>query len=739
MKNFLFISLIFFLVVILSGVEVFSQAQSSKLAAKEYNNYEYADAATHFEKMQRTDMILREQADSYFKIQQYAKAEGAYSALVSSPGATQQDFVNYISVLLMNEKYPQALEQMQKYSALYLLDKRYASYLNEANIFEKLKKDNGQFTIKNLDINSEQEDFGAVFFKDSIAFASSREDVKQVRRTWNWNKLPFLDIYVAEKDSKGELKNPKPLNRTVNKKYHEGPASFANNFTVMAFTRNNYDSAREDGTRVLQIYTSRLKVDTASNGQIFSHWTKPVGVPFNSKDYSVGHPAFNPDGSVMYFVSDMPGGKGGTDLYKVDRNPDGTWGKPQNLGDKINTVGDEMFPFYHSSGILFFSSNAREGLGGLDVFACDMRNGETGMIKNVGAPVNSSKDDFSFVLNDGGSYGYFASNREGGKGNDDIYSYQLLKPFYFGKVISGITKNNEGQFIEHVNISLMDENGNVLKKDMSDYLGKYLFVVPEGKTYTLVASRKKYFDSKTNADTREKDEVNVDLILEKAPPLSIYTILTDKKSGQPLSGVKVSVTDNIAKQELASFVSDSTGNHRVPITDKGEGDKYDYTIKMEKEGYLGKTLPLTGEATLGEIQITEAFDKLEVGADLGKIIDIKPIYFDLKKWDIRSDASTELDKIVKVMNENPSMVIELGSHTDCRGTAASNLSLSDKRAKSSAEYVKKHISNPERIYGKGYGETQPVNNCKCEGAVKSTCSEEEHQQNRRTEFKIIKM
>src|ERR1051326_4863457 len=160
MKNFLFISLIFFLVVILSGVEVFSQAQSSKLAAKEYNNYEYADAATHFEKMQRTDMILREQADSYFKIQQYAKAEGAYSALVSSPGATQQDFVNYISVLLMNEKYPQALEQMQKYSALYLLDKRYASYLNEANIFEKLKKDNGQFTIKNLDINSEQEDFG---------------------------------------------------------------------------------------------------------------------------------------------------------------------------------------------------------------------------------------------------------------------------------------------------------------------------------------------------------------------------------------------------------------------------------------------------------------------------------------------------------------------------------------------------------------------------------------------------
>ena len=160
---------------------------------------------------------------------------------------------------------------------------------------------------------------------------------------------------------------------------------------------------------------------------------------------------------------------------------------------------------------------------------------------------------------------------------------------------------------------------------------------------------------------------------------------------------------------------------------------------MEKEGYLGKTVTLNDEAKLGEIKVIEALDKIEVGADLGKIIDIKPIYFDLKKFDIRSDAASELDKIVKVMNENSTMVIELGSHTDCRGSAASNLSLSDKRAKSSAEYVKKNISKPERIYGKGYGESMPVNDCKCEGAVKSSCSEDEHQQNRRTEFKIIKM
>ena len=513
MKNF-FISFLFLLLIPFLS---FSQTQVAKLATKEYSSYDYSNAALHFEKMQKSDASLRSQADSYYKIQQYAKSEMAYSQLVTSPGANAQDIANYISVLLMNEKYSDAINWMKKYSATFS-DKRYSPYLEKNNLIEKLKADAGQFTIKNLDINSGQEDFGAIFYRDSVIFTSSREEAKPAQRTWNWNKLPFLDIYIADRDGKGELINPKPFLRQVNKKYHEGPASFTKDYQMLAFTRNNYESTGSDGSRKLQIFFSRFKSDTASNGQIFTGWTKAVSVPFNSNDYSVGHPTFNADGTVMYFTSDMPGGKGGTDLYRVHINPDGTWGRPQNLGDKINTAGDEMFPFYHSSGMLFFSSNGSEGLGGLDVFVAEMKDGEIGKIKNVGVPVNSSKDDFSFVLDDGMTYGYFASNREGGKGNDDIYSYQLLKPFYFGKVITGITKNKEGEVVEHTNVSLSDTSGNVIKTEVSNVNGKFLFVVDDEKVYNLSTSRKKYLDSKTVVDSKtDKDEITVELILEKAP------------------------------------------------------------------------------------------------------------------------------------------------------------------------------------------------------------------------------
>jgi outer membrane protein OmpA-like peptidoglycan-associated protein len=205
-----------------------------------------------------------------------------------------------------------------------------------------------------------------------------------------------------------------------------------------------------------------------------------------------------------------------------------------------------------------------------------------------------------------------------------------------------------------------------------------------------------------------------------------------------LQGVKIKITDNFTGKTDSTLSPD--GNFRLPITGKTIGGRLSYNISFEKSGYLTRSVtynaPIEKE---GEIKVAETLDPISVGLDLAKIIDIKPIYFDLGKSVIRPDAAIELDKIVKVMNENPNMIVELGSHTDCRGTAASNMSLSDKRAKASAEYIKKRITNPERIYGKGFGESQLSNDCQCEGAVKSTCPEDVHQKNRRTEFKIVKM
>jgi len=219
----------------------------------------------------------------------------------------------------------------------------------------------------------------------------------------------------------------------------------------------------------------------------------------------------------------------------------------------------------------------------------------------------------------------------------------------------------------------------------------------------------------------------------------LYVLIKDKADNAALKDVKIKITDNFTGK-VDSLWSPATGDFRSPIIGKKVGERLSYNISFEKPGYLTKSIIYNAQIDKeGEVRIEENLDKIAVGLDLAKIIDIKPIYFDLGKSIIRPDAAIELDKIVKVMNENPTMVVELGSHTDCRGSIASNASLSDRRAKASAEYIKKRIANPERIYGKGYGESQLTNGCQCEGAVKSTCPEEEHQKNRRTEFKIIKM
>ena len=260
--------------------------------------------------------------------------------------------------------------------------------------------------------------------------------------------------------------------------------------------------------------------------------------------------------------------------------------------------------------------------------------------------------------------------------------------------------------------------------------------------------KEKYLDGKNPFNTNElnenKPELIKDLVLEKDPGLSLFVLITEKTTKAPLEGVKVTILDNISNQGFGDYNTPNTGDWRKPITDKKMGDNVSYQIKLEKAGYLAKVVTFNTTVTKpGPLNVHESLDlsmdKIEVGTDLGKILKINPIYFDLNKFNIRPDAAIELDKIVKVMNENPTMVIELGSHTDCRASATYNANLSDKRAKASAEYIKKHITNPERIYGKGYGESMLVNGCACEGAVKSTCSEEEHQLNRRTEFKIIKM
>lgn len=724
----------------LLGTSLGLTAQTGKIkkAEKSYEGYSFNKSLERFKEItDKTPAMYRKMAVSYYNVGDYDAAEENYAQLLSTDEKTAEDVFNYAQVLKVNQKYDLATQKLEEYKSMLASDSRVANYLSDKNYYKKLKKDVGRFKVDTLSINTKQEDFGPSFYKDQIVFASSREGVKSIRRKWNWNGLPFLNIYVADKGDDNQLSGATQFKKSFNKKYHEGPASFNEEGTYMVFTRNNYQEKSSDDVVKLELFSSEKTED--------EKWSEPVSLHFNSNEYSVGHASLTKDGKKMYFASDMPGGKGGVDIYEVDRKEDGTWGTPTNLGDKINTEGNEMFPFIHENGMLFFASNGQVGLGGLDVFVAQIKEDKTiGKVENVGAPLNTNMDDFGFILDKEMKKGYFSSNREDGKGDDDIYSFQLLKPFTFGKTIKGVAKDKKGEILASTTVSLYDESGAVIETVTTGEDGAYSFTVDADKKFKLDGTKAKYFDGENTADTHtDEDVIYADLELEKDPGLSLYCIVTDKKTGAPIEGVKIKFVNNIKGTE-EEILTPATGDFMRPLKDNKLNDRISYNIVLEKDGYLTKTVTYNQLLDReGQYKIHEALDltmdKMDVGMDLSKFIEISPIYFDYDKSFIRKDAAIELDKIVKVMNENPGMYVELGSHTDCRGSKKYNESLSDRRAKASAKYIASKITKPERIYGKGYGESQLINHCACEGKVKSKCSEEEHQANRRTEFRITKM
>jgi outer membrane protein OmpA-like peptidoglycan-associated protein len=356
-------------------------------------------------------------------------------------------------------------------------------------------------------------------------------------------------------------------------------------------------------------------------------------------------------------------------------------------------------------------------------------------------------DDFGFVLNGAGNIAYFTSNRPGGKGDDDIYLINVKKPFRTTISVSGTAIDKQtNQPLSETKVVLMGESGEKLAEITTGKDGFYEFEIEPDKTYKIEGTKQAYSkDEKSFVGVipEGKTEIREDLLMEMNN-FSLYCLITDKKTNLPLEGVIVKIYDKKSGKEIYSFTTNSSGDFRQKLEDIKINDQLSYEIDLDKTGYLGKkvnfvkTIDRSGEIAIHK-QLDVSLDPIQVGADLAKIIDIKPIYFDLSKWNIRPDAAIELDKIVKVMQENPNMVIELGSHTDCRSSAAFNMTLSDKRAKASAAYIVSKGINKARIYGKGYGEAKLVNDCACEGNKKSDCDEERHQQNRRTEFIIVKM
>ncbi|MGB5189519.1 OmpA family protein [Robiginitalea sp.] len=639
----------------------FSEAKAApnaiiKKADQYFEKMWYADAAELYELgLERnpeisSPEIIERVADAHYFNSDMERANFWYEKLYEA--ADEELSAEYLF------KYSQSLKGLGKYGRarriLKLYDKkvegtplgryRQQEVLERETTLDNILDADEMFAVKNLQINSEYSDFAPTFYEeDKIVYASSLDSAFFATRRYKWNEQPYLDLYVAKMNEESdELNSAVKFSKSINTKYHEAAVAFSPDHNTMYFTRNNFGKKlRRDnqGVNHLKLYRSQ-KV----NGE----WTEAEELPFNGEDYSTGHPAVSPYGKQLYFVSDRPGSMGETDIFTVDIYEDGTYSIPKNLGTQINTEQKEMFPFFTGTK-LYFSSDGHTGLGGLDVFQAEFDE-EEGFrdIINMGKPINSGKDDFSFIVSEETQKGYFASNRDGGKGDDDLYSFERLFPEEVNEnAIAGvITDKITGDRLPDAMVELLDENNIKLKEVVSDVDGGFVFEDLDSHTkYHLRIKKDTFADKDQFLETEENNLVYTDVTMSKLEEL-------------------VTIEDGIKK------------------------------LKTEM------------------------------------------IYFDFDKDTVREDAALELDKLVAVMQEYPSMVIKIASHTDSRGPKEYNLNLSDRRAKSTRDYLISQGIDRDRIESaEGFGESQLLN--ECDGSVR--CAGDQHQRNRRSEFIIVNM
>ncbi len=708
-----------------------------------FKQFDYRKAILFYERALKKDTqnlyVKQKMADSYRLINDQVHAETYYADLAKAENVDVINKLYYAEALRANQKYAEAKVYYKQYIDLVPGDNSVKERLQGVDKVEELSKDKGFYVVKNLDkINSEVSDFGVSLYKDTgIFFCSNRYPDAFVVHKDKWTQGNFLQIYQAFKDdtAEGDISKCELIHgRTVNRKFHEGTSSYCEKMGELYLDRSNYNGRRAfpaaDKTVKLKIYRIAWLNDQNRFGDELVE-----AVPFNDKEYSVGHPTLSKDGKTLYFASDKPGGYGGVDIYLSTREIGGTWGTPINLGPKINTSGDDMFPFIADDGTLYFSSTGHTGLGGLDVFSSTLVKTGNKMTnwtesENLGYPINTNADDFGYVIQKDNKKGFFCSNRQGGKGDDDIYSFTKN-----GVVLNGIVYDlASGLPITGAEV-VMKEEDLEKGKAKSGKEGDFSFAATPNTKYKFFATKEGYLPAELPVEVKEKpDLVKIPMVAEGGITLDITVI--DRKTRDPLEASEVKVTNlTTMKEEVCStnkdgkcvFTLEPNTNYRLQASkETGEPDT--------------KYLTVTGTQTTEGVKApTTLYSVLELEkVKKGVAIKIENIYYDLDKWFIRPDAAKELDKLVKVMKDNPTMEIELSSHTDCRATSKYNMQLSTKRAESSVNYISQQGVESRRMIAAGYGESRLVNKCQCEGTVVVPCNDVEHQENRRTEFKILK-
>lgn len=829
---------------VLATLALGSYAQQGllKTAEHHYENLSYIKAIKAFETAIASKGIGEQEktaaqimlADSYYKVKDSQNAEKVFRTIMESGSSMSAEnaevVLKYAQVLAANGKYQESQTVYDNYQTLASNDSRGEKFSKLYNDVSILSKNASCYLVDYVTINTNAADFSPSYYQNGLVFVSNRRSNAGLRRVFEWNNTPFLDLYylddVASLGSsaaslggggssvaKGKRRSgsyvgsdqytPPSANDSktigsyvgtsissgfgygdkaitdsdrfsgdINSKYHEGPTAFFKDGQRVIFTRNNFIKGKarksSDGINKLKLYIARAD----KNG-----WSDLAELPFNSDEYSTGHPALSPDEQLLFFTSDMPGGFGGTDIY-VSRLDGDNWSPPINLGDRINTKGNEMFPYADEKGNLYFSSNGHPGLGELDIFFVQLDGiSPKGRVHNLGTPINSSNDDFGIVTDGIRQEGYFSSNRKRGGNDDDIYKFERQCELIEGcELILALYDAETKMPLDNVTVVYEDNDGN-LQEGISDIEG--LIVIDglaEGTEFTFKATREGYSPNTVSFSTEGCDNEPSRLEIPMSFPqdeeiVADADLSADEQGENSSSASGMNPSDRIANPSTGlaesgysnggtgitctvsgRVISQSSGTplDGVLVTIKSDCDGTIQTAYTDLSGYYEFNIEEGCDYTIlgnkdnlasQETSITKlSCDEGGVNSDIymfgtGDSFLVENIYFDYGKCNIRRDARTGLDKLVTLMRSNPDMKIELSSHTDSRSPSAFNMKLSQGRAKESADYLFKRGVSRSRVQFSGYGETMLVNGCG-DGV---NCTEEQHAKNRRTEIKILQM
>lgn len=623
-----------------------AQERPSRRSSAEqlYNSMEYARAASALERLvdvkKPRTIDMERLADSYYYINQYELAENWYARVVEQKDASKDVRLHYADVLKQQGKYAEAKEQYQRYIATYGdQDMLRQAILGADSAISWMKNPTQHQLYNEKNINTSLAEFGLIPTSGGVLYAGEPNSILDEKS--GMTGQAYLRIYSAEQHKDGSLNYANILSSAFNhSQYHVGPVSTNAAEDVLYVTRTYTGKDGEQFKAVGSKWKKQnleLKIFKKKGDQ----WLE-ADFPYNKvQQYSLGHAVLSADEKTLYYASDMAGGIGGVDIWFSELQADGSWGSPKNAGPEINTKGDEMFPSVFGN-TLYFSSNGRVGMGGLDIFKAKINSGQFSIAVNLGYPINSSSDDFAFVeafADLQGSRGYLSSNRSGGVGSDDIYSYAYTAP-KITIILEGLTKDKAtGAILTGTAVSLREEGGRIVSKDVTNEDGLVRFEVPANTKFRMLG---------------------------------------------------------------------------------------------EKSGYLSDSLAIAGIQATRDTVVRYTLLLQPVFTKGTKFV-LENIYYDFDKHNIRADAAKILDKLVATLRDNPTLRIELSSHTDSRGADSYNMKLSQRRAQSAVDYIVSRGIARDRLVAKGYGETRLVN--RCGNGVQ--CSSAEHQANRRTEVEVL--